>query len=100
MYARMNSFQADASDGFEKSLRVAEEQVLPPLRQVEGSVGIVVLGDRQTGKLIGLTLWASEQAMKASEQTASRLRDDSAAAAGEELIGVERFEVLLEERWG
>ncbi|HEX9695311.1 MAG TPA: hypothetical protein VGB64_03245 [Actinomycetota bacterium] len=99
MFARVSIFNA-APEGLEKSLRIAQESVLPPLRGVEGSTGVIMLGDRQTGRSIGITLWQSEEAMRASEETATRLRTESAEAADEEIVAVERYEVMIEERWG
>lgn len=99
MFARVNVFQG-TPEGLDQSAELAEEKILPELRKVDGSVGILVLGDRQTGKEIAVTLWASEAALKASEETANRMRTESAEEAGEEVVSVERFEVLHDERWG
>lgn len=98
MFARVNIFQGPP-EGFEKSLQISREQAIPAIRETEGSMGVIVLGDRSTGRTYAITLWRDQAALKASEQMADRVRSDSSQAAGEEIVGVERHEVLLEERW-
>jgi heme-degrading monooxygenase HmoA len=98
MFARVNIFQG-SPESLDQSQKIAEERIVPELRALDGSVGIFVLGDRQTGRSIAITLWESEQAMKASEETANRMRSDSSQETGEEVVSVERYEVLQDERW-
>ena len=54
---------------------------------------MAALGDRQTGKTLGVTFWESEQALKASEEAANSLREESAEALSDTIAGVERYEV-------
>ena len=98
MFARVNVFEGPA-DGLDKSLQISQEQALPAIRATEGSVGIIILGDRTTGRSYAITLWRDEQALRASEAMADRVRTESTEAAGEKIVAVERHEVLLEERW-
>ena len=65
------------------------------MQQQEGFKGFIALGDRQGGKVIGVSLWESEQAMHASEGAGDRARSDSAEAVGASVAGVERYEVGL-----
>ena len=46
--------------------------------------------DRQSGTLLGVTLWESEETMQASEQEADRLREESAEASNQTVAHVER----------
>ena len=71
------------------------ERMLPQLRQMEGFEGFVGLGDRQSGKLLGVAFWRSEDAFRASEEGASSVRSDSAGAASGTVTGVERYEVTV-----
>jgi len=98
MFARVNVFQGPV-DEFDKSLQITQEKALPVLRGTDGSVGIIVLGDRSTGRSYVITLWRDEAALKASDEMANRVRTETTQAAGDEIVGVERHEVLLEERW-
>ena len=94
MHARVNTFQG-SPDGVEASVENVRQQVLPAARQLEGFRGLISLADRATGREIGITLWESEEAMRASEEAGSRLRKETADAGGEEIVSVERFEVTL-----
>ena len=82
-------------DQIDDSLRQAREQVLPRAKEMDGFKGLIALGDRQSGKTLGITLWESEEAMRASEEAANRMRSESAEASGEQIAGVERYEVGL-----
>lgn len=62
---------------------------------MEGFEGMIVLSDRHNGKTLGITFWESEEAMRASEEAANQLRQESAEVGGEEIAGVERYEVGL-----
>ena len=78
-------------------VKQAQESVIPAARRLAGYQGILVLGDRGSGKSIAITLWESEQAMRESEEAANKLRSEASEAGGEEIVSVERFEVLLDE---
>ena len=78
-------------------VKQAQESVVPAARRLAGYQGILVLGDRGSGKSIAITLWESEQAMRESEEAANKLRSEASEAGGEEIVSVERFEVLLDE---
>jgi heme-degrading monooxygenase HmoA len=73
----------------------AREQVLPQARQMDGFKGLIALGDRQSGKTLAITFWEDEEAMRASEEAANQLRSESAEASGEQVAGVERYEVVV-----
>ncbi len=92
MYARVSIFEG-SPDQIDEALRQVREVVLPQAKQDEGFKGMIALGDRQSGKTLGITLWESEEAMRASEEAANQLRSETAEASGEELAGVERYEV-------
>jgi hypothetical protein len=98
MYARMSIFQGPG-DAVEKSVRIVQEQVIPVLRDTEGSAGVILFGDRATGRSYAITLWRDEAALKASEEMTNQVRSDASQAAGEDIVDVQRHEVLLEERW-
>ena len=95
MYARVTTIEG-APGQAEEGIRTFREQVLPVLDDVEGCKGTFLLVDRNTGKALGVTLWASEDAMMASEEMADRLRSqaaESVPAAG--AARVERYEVPI-----
>ena len=100
MWVRMSTFQGSSEQSdeeIEQQLMILRENILPAARQMDGYKGILSLGDRSTGKSISLTFWESEEAMRASEEAAHRLRQHAADAVKEEIAGVERFEVYINE---
>ena len=94
MHARMSTLEGSPEE-MDEGLRDVKEHVLPLLRQHDGFKGFIALGNRQSGKLIGITFWESEQAMQASEEVGDRMRSDTAEDTGDTIEDVERYEVGL-----
>jgi heme-degrading monooxygenase HmoA len=96
MFARVTTFQGPREhvDDFRHAL---VEHMLPALRRLRGYQGVLVLTDRQGGKVLGVALWESEEAMGASEEAAYWFRTYGAEAAGERVTSVERYEVVFSE---
>ena len=95
MFARVSTFQGPPEQTAE-GIRVAREQILPAARLMDGFRGIYLLYDRESGKSLSITLWETEADMQASEEAASRVRAESAETSGEQVVGVERYEVALQ----
>jgi len=96
MFARVSTFQGPP-DQTAEGIRVAREQILPVARLQDGFKGIYLLFDRESGRSLSITLWETEEDMRASEEAARRARTESAEVAGETIVGVERYEVALQE---
>ena len=95
MHARISVFEGPP-DMLDEGVRHAREVILPQAKEMDpGFKGIIALTDRQSGKTVGITFWESEEAMRASEEGASRLREESAEAGEGTVAGVERYEVGL-----
>jgi hypothetical protein len=58
---------------------------------------VLILADRQGGKVLGVALWESEEAMGASEESAYWFRAYGAEAASERVTSVQRYEVSFSE---
>ncbi len=95
--ARVSSLEGPP-EKIDEAIRVATEQVLPKARQLSGWKGVVSLVDRNTGRTKLITLWESEDALRASEEQANKLRQETADSAGETIRGVDRYEVAVAER--
>jgi len=96
MFARASTFQGSLDQTIE-GIRVAREQILPAARLMDGFKGIYILFDRESGRSLSITLWETEEDMRASEEAASRLRAESAETSGDTVVSVERYEVALYE---
>jgi heme-degrading monooxygenase HmoA len=99
MHARMSTLEGHPHE-IDEVLREIREHVLPLLQQQDGFKGFITLEDRQSGKLIGITFWGSEQAMQASEEVGARTRSETAEATHDTIEDVERYEVGLFEMLG
>jgi heme-degrading monooxygenase HmoA len=97
VFARVSTFRG--STNMDEVSRQARETVLPAARELSGFGGLLALGNRETGDVLAATLWETEQAMKDSEEAANRLRAQAAeASGGQQPVGVDRYEVLIDER--
>lgn len=100
MWVRMSTLQGSPNQTdseVEQLVKVLRENVLPTAQQMDGYKGVLSLGDKVSGKGVTLTFWETEEAMKASEEAANKLRQQAATEMDEEIAGVERFEVLINE---
>lgn len=90
--ARVVTFQADPSrlDEFAGRLR---DVIIPALRGTTGFQGGVWLGDRVSGKALGLTFFDSMTNVVASADVAKGLIQETSQALGFEVSGVEAMEV-------
>jgi heme-degrading monooxygenase HmoA len=94
MFARVSTYQGDPAQ-IDEGLNYARESILPRVQQVDGFEGVYYLVDRESGKALTITLWESEEALRASEEEANRLRSESADASSATVEGVERYEVAI-----
>ncbi len=94
MYARLTTIEG-APDKMDEATRHVQEQTLPQLQQMDGFKGFVALGDRNSGRLVGVTFWEDEEALQATEQEASGVRSGAAEAVGGTVANVEQYEVVV-----
>jgi heme-degrading monooxygenase HmoA len=96
MHARVTTIEG-LPDRMDDAARHVQEQTLPQLRQMDGFKGFVTLADRQSGKVLGVAFWESEEALRATEDAVSDVRSGAAEAAGGTVAGVEQYEVIVYE---
>jgi quinol monooxygenase YgiN len=94
MFSRVN-FLETAPGRLDDVARVVRDVVHPAIREEPGFVGYIVLGDGASGKALGITLWASEEAREASDAKARQIRPRVEQETGGTMRAVERYEVLL-----
>ena len=66
MYARVVSMETLPMD-MREAVRIYQESVLPAAKKQRGFRGALMLTDRDTGEGVSITLWESEDDMRASE---------------------------------
>src|ERR687893_2429752 len=96
MHARVTTIQG-SPDKMDDATGHIQEQTLPQLQKMEGFQGFVALGDRQSGKVLGVAFWESEEALRATAEAVSSVRSGAAEASGGTLTSVERYEGLFNE---
>ena len=96
MHVRLTTIEG-SPDRMDEATRHVQEQTLPQLRQMDGFKGFVALGDRQSGKLVGVVFWEDEEALRATEGVASGVRSAAAEAVGGSVASVEDYEVVVYE---
>jgi hypothetical protein len=94
MFARVNTLQT-APDRIDDVARTVRDLVHPGIMAESGYRGYIVLGNRETGKAIGVTLWESADAREASDAKAREIRPRLEQATGGAMQSVERYEVLF-----
>ena len=96
MYARVSTIEGSPGK-VDDVTRQTQEQTLPQLQKMEGFKGFIALGDRQSGKMLGVSFWESEEALRASDEAVSSVRSGAAEAADGIVASVEEYEVLVNE---
>jgi hypothetical protein len=93
MHARMTRYEGGAPESIEANLETKKGVLPTEFGQTEGMKGAVFLADRQGGTVIVISLWEDEEAMRASEDEATRVREEVTRPG--ETASVERYEVAL-----
>jgi heme-degrading monooxygenase HmoA len=93
MHARLTRYEGAASVAVEENLQTKRHVLPTEPGQTEGMKGVVFLTDRKTGSIVVISLWEDEDAMRASEDEATRVREEVTLPG--ETASVEHFEVAL-----
>jgi hypothetical protein len=75
--------------------RVVRDVVHPGIRDEPGYVVYIVLGDPETGRALGVTLWESEEMRQLSDEKARQIRPRVEEATGGTMEAVDNYEVLF-----
>ena len=93
MYARATRLRGSPEQLHEGIVHY--EAGIPSFREIAGNQGAFLLVDRSAGTGIGVTLWESEEAMRASRQRADELRQQPARESSGEITSVDEYEVAV-----
>jgi Antibiotic biosynthesis monooxygenase len=94
VFARVN-FLETAPERIADVARVVRDVVHPGIRDETGYVGYVVLGNRQTGTAVGVTLWETEAARERSDVRARQIRPRVEQETDGTMRSVEKYDVLF-----
>jgi hypothetical protein len=79
----------------DRGLELVRDQLLPWLRDSTGFRGLIRLENRAGGKTLVITLWADEDAARATAEAAERLTALAADTSGATREGLEEFDVTF-----
>ena len=94
MHVRLTTVQAPP-DRMDDVTRHLQEQVLPQLQQLDGFEGLIALRDRESGRVRAVAFWESEEALRATDEAAARIRSGVTEATGGTIASVENYEVVV-----
>jgi heme-degrading monooxygenase HmoA len=94
MHAQVTTIETSPAR-LDDAIRFFREQVLPQLQQVDGFEEFIVLSDRQSGKLVGVTFWENEELMQSLEKVLSRTRGGISHPLGGAIVGVDTYAVSI-----
>ena len=92
--ARVSSLEG-SPEAIDEGLDKTRDDTLPKVRQLDGNVGAIGLADRNTGRVTMITLWDSAESLRASEQQADQLREQTAEMGGQRIASVDRYDVAM-----
>ena len=94
MFARINSAQM-ANDKLAGLVKYSEEQ-LPAAREAPGFKGFYLLADRQSGKVVSISLWDSDDDLRQFEGRGTQLRKGASSELGIAPTPIDVYEVVLQ----
>jgi hypothetical protein len=94
MLSRVNFLETDSAR-IDDVARVVRDVVHPAISSESGYAGYIVLGNRETGHAIGVTLWENEDAREASDAKARNIRPRVEQETGGVMRDVKQYEVLF-----
>ena len=94
MHVRLTTVEAPP-ERMDDATRHIQEQVLPQLQQMDGFEGFIALSDRGSGRVRGVAFYESEEALRASDEAAARIRSGVTEAFGGTVASVENYEVVV-----
>ena len=92
MFARVTQYLV-SPEHLQQGRRAVEDHVVPALRMQAGYGGGLLLGNPESGKMLTVSLWETEQAMNATDEAAYWFRAFGAEEAGGKVADVETYEV-------
>jgi heme-degrading monooxygenase HmoA len=75
MHARSGAFRL-SSDKVDDAISAFENEQLPRYKEQDGYKGFTLLADRDSGAVLGISFWESEDALSASDELGEKARAD------------------------
>jgi len=98
MFARVSEVTAPV-ERLDDGVAQFRDSVVPAMRDMTGFVRAYLLVDRVGGKSLSISVWDSEESMRASEEAANQLRNQFAGNIGGQATA-SRYEIAVVEPAG
>jgi heme-degrading monooxygenase HmoA len=96
MHARIAYFEGGGPETMEVARRITEERFLPQLREMHGYAGHLQLGDTKAGRAMVITMFGSEEDLRAGDQTLGELSPPP-EFGDVRRTGLEHYEVAIQD---
>jgi hypothetical protein len=93
VYARLTRYEGGSPETIEEGLETKKRVLPTEPGQTEGMKGAIFLTDRDSARIVVISLWEDEGALRASDAEAKRVREE--VTADVETVSVEHYEVGL-----
>lgn len=97
MHARSVVFEM-SPDKVNDAVSQFEEGVIPRFRAISGYKGFTLLVNRESGKVLGVSFWESEEGVNASGELGAEARQTLADTAGASAQSPEVWEVAVDDQ--
>ncbi|TKJ27856.1 antibiotic biosynthesis monooxygenase [Blastococcus sp. CCUG 61487] len=94
MYARTTTITADPSR-LDDGIADVRDNVMPAVGDMEGYTGLSMLCDRESGRCLVTTGWETEEAMSASRDRVTAMRQQAADRFGSRDTQVQEWEIAV-----
>ena len=94
MIARVTIMQG-SQDKLDAAIRQIQEGA-PTIRNMDGCLGTTYLVERKSGRFLGVTLWESDEKLRASEAAINQRRTQTSQIAGAQDAQSEVYEVIIQ----
>ena len=92
MHARVTRYEV-APENIDENLQTKKHVLPTEPGQTDEMKGVVFLTDRENGTIVVISIWEDDDALQASEDEATRVREEVTGPG--ETASVERYEVSL-----
>ncbi len=94
-FARVTFAEIDPAR-VEDGIAEIKEIVIPRTRVFPGFQGGYWLGDREAGKVIGVTMFDSEESLRETDEAAAQIRQQAGSDIEVTFTAIESYEVIAE----
>jgi hypothetical protein len=94
MYARTTTVRGDPS-AVEEGIACVRDEIWPAMQHMSGCVGLSMLADREAGRCIVTTAWATDEAMRASAESVKELRTRAVEMLHADTVDVMEYEIAV-----